>query len=567
MVCNKCRPGACTCGCSSSGVGAPYYSKTPMCVEDHIQEVIEPRFAFALCPTTGWNVPLCGGTSVLNVPGVEAVSVGSYIYNSDYGYFEISGVDYAAETITVTNNCTAGNASPGTQIPQCTCFVVTVPPAVDPNQTGQVCLEVDFTAPIEGVPLDITLTSTSGISPSDTVEIGSGFYFVQEVKPDNIITIVNVGQGIIPGTPVIAKDLSGNYQYCLSIIGSNPCALEPVSQGTLIVCGEDGVQATLGSPCEYGYIPVAMNDCQVEMLPAVIPPVCQRLTQAVDIVSATTVYTVFVADRTGFPIGSIVQLSGLPGQRPVVTGLPGSFGIQLTFNPAPGVNVTLPAGDTLLCQISCCESLGYAVETLACYGDFTARYTVPVTQFLSNVYNFSNSQHLSQVSNFLGGNFAIPIDPQCPGATYTAVAICDIGVVPGHTSSLGGNIGQMYHETELVFNPVPSNANRVGGKSVWMTTCAIPPDPSGFVGTPPVIPAINGSFLVGQLGSPIVDANLAPLFYHSEVTTAVRTGLAGGTNATLSLFYKAVIGTDPPDTMTVFNVQAYGNVFIFKSPS
>lgn len=351
MSCTRC---GCTtsCTCSSS----PYYSQADVCTEDHCEKICVTEFTAAVCPTTSWNVPLCGQTAMLAVDGLAGASVGSYLWHKAYGYFEITSVDVGRGLLGVTNNCTEGNASPGVQIPACTCFVVTVPPAASGDAASGVCVEIDFTAPEQDVQLDITLSSTQGLAVADTVQIGTGFYFIYAIKPNNIITIINQGEGIVPGTPVIAKDANGNYQYCLSIISTNPCGRDPISEGTLLACDEDGVTAPLGTPCQAGYIPVATGDCTVEMQPAISPPLCMHLTDPVAIVNGDATYTLVLDDTTGILEGDILTISGMGTTRATVTAVTDSTHLNVTLVPTPGAAATLPIG-TLVCTVDCCEEI------------------------------------------------------------------------------------------------------------------------------------------------------------------------------------------------------------------
>lgn len=216
MACSSCRSSTCT-GCSAR----PYYAESPVCEEDNCQKVYVNQFSFAVCPTNSWNVPLCGQTSILNVDGVQGVSIGSYLWHTNYGYFQVTSVNTSNGTIGITNDCTTGNATPGTQIPACTCFVVTDAPAGTNNNANLFpFVAIDFTAPPDATCIDITVTNANGISIGDTVAIGSGTYFVDSISSTTLITICNEGEGITPGTPVIAQDAFGNYQYPIGVIAS-----------------------------------------------------------------------------------------------------------------------------------------------------------------------------------------------------------------------------------------------------------------------------------------------------------------------------------------------------------
>ncbi len=238
-----CNPNDC-CSPSLPASPVPFYACVPSCPESHTQTLVQQQFYADISAQNSWNVPLCGATAILAVPGLKSVNIGSYIWNATFGYFEVTAFDVTTGQLTVLNHCNDGNAATGTTVPACTLFTVTVPPC-DCGTSTQVCVAIDFTAPAIGDCIDITLTDTVGLQDSDTVQIGTGFYFLQTIKPNNIVTICNQGDGILAGTPVIAKDANGNYQYCLSIISSNACMKDPIAAGRVLVCDGSGNLAPL----------------------------------------------------------------------------------------------------------------------------------------------------------------------------------------------------------------------------------------------------------------------------------------------------------------------------------
>lgn len=222
MSCSKCGSST-SCGCS----GTAYYLDADVCIEDHCQKTYEQQFTFAICPKNSWNVPSCGQSAVLRVPGILGAAIGSYLWNSSFGYFQVTSVDASKGQIGVVNSCVEGNASPGTQIPKCTCFVVTAEPVTNNSASLFPFLAIDFTAPADGNCVDITLTTSGGIAAGDIISIGTGSYTVDSFLSSTVIRICNNGDGIYPGTPVIAKDLSGKYVYPVNVISSCCAALAP----------------------------------------------------------------------------------------------------------------------------------------------------------------------------------------------------------------------------------------------------------------------------------------------------------------------------------------------------
>lgn len=255
MTCTRCRTTLCRCGsgcnvcranpCSCSNL-VPFYDDVPSCEEDHCERIYVNQFSFAVCAEDSWNVPACGQTAVLSVPGVRGITVGAYLWHPNYGYFEIQQLNSKNGTIGIVNPCFDGNASPGTQIPKCTCFTVTDLPSDIASQSG-IFVAFDFTAPAEGNCIDITLTSTASLVEGNLIQIGTGVYLLSEVKANNVVTICNEGEGIIAGTPVVAQNVSGQYQYPVTQIGVNPCTQDPVTSGSVLVCDELSAKKITGT--------------------------------------------------------------------------------------------------------------------------------------------------------------------------------------------------------------------------------------------------------------------------------------------------------------------------------
>lgn len=225
------------CGCNKKPCQCgpqPYYEKVKFCPEDNKETLVIQEYRFAVKINNSWNVPVCGGTAVLDVNGLVSASLGSFLWNADFGYFEITGVNEGQ--LQVTNTCLLGNAVSGTQVPACSDFIVTDPPSDLINNSG-VYVKYDFTAPANNTCVDITVTSVQGLVEGNEVQIGSGIYFLNSVNPNDIINICNYdNKGITPGTPVIAKNAGGNYQYPVTVISINPCSQDPVFEGKVVVC-------------------------------------------------------------------------------------------------------------------------------------------------------------------------------------------------------------------------------------------------------------------------------------------------------------------------------------------
>lgn len=243
MACTTCNKTNCCCA-----VSTPYYASVSTCTEDHTEEVVTQEFAYGVCPDNSWNVPQCGQSATLIVGGVVGVTIGAFIWHPSYGYFEIISVNSHRGEIVVSNTCITGNASAGVQIPACTCFTVTPPPCCnDSDQANGVFVAYDFTAPADGICLDITLTSVEGLIAGNNVQIGSGIYLLSEVKGNNVVTICNEGEGITPGTPVVARNTFNFYQYPVQPLDTNPCSEDTITAGSVIVCEDLSTRVITGS--------------------------------------------------------------------------------------------------------------------------------------------------------------------------------------------------------------------------------------------------------------------------------------------------------------------------------
>lgn len=340
MACSSCRSSTCT-GCSAR----PYYSELPVCEEDNCQKVYVNQFSFAVCPTNSWNVPLCGQTSILNVDGVQGVSIGSYLWHTNYGYFEVTSVDTDKGQIGITNNCNTGNADVGTQIPACTCFVVTAAPAdaADPSDLFPY-VAIDFTAPADGDCIDITVTTINGLTVGDVISIGSGFYSIASFSGSTVMNICNDGEGILPGTPVIATDIAGNYVYPISVTSSCCADLQP-----RMTAAEADI-ATNTADIATNTADIITNTTGISTINSTLAStyvaVLNRDVTAVTVASSTTatsVYSYSVAANT-LTSGRMLQLT-LIGQGGNTTGLSQDILFDIYFG---GVLVmSTPPGQTI----------------------------------------------------------------------------------------------------------------------------------------------------------------------------------------------------------------------------
>lgn len=364
-TCNQVGVTGC-CGSSSAAISSccsnivqatplPHYSCAPACPEDHTQKIVINKFAADIKITSSWNVPVCGESAIVTVPGLTAIAIGSYIWNAEFGYFEVTAFNAGTQQITIANRCTDGNAAAGTNVPACTEFIVTDPPVDISTQSGA-CVAVDFTAPpacpAVGCCINITLTTVTGIISGGIVQIGTGFYTVDAVLPNDIITICNNGDGILPGTSVIALDASGNYQYCLTILSSNPCDGEATESGTLVVCSEEAIHPMDESTV--GYLPTVNESGtgNVAFRPPAFPDSCTTLAVDLPLINGTATYNITVGSTAPFFEGDTLAIGGRLSDVVTVTAVTDATHLAVSFSPTPSANATIGAGTSVCSSIA-----------------------------------------------------------------------------------------------------------------------------------------------------------------------------------------------------------------------
>lgn len=120
--------------CSCNATPAPYYDNcsTPV-QEEHCIPTTVQQFVTALSSASAFVMPACNQTAVITFAGLARMLVGSYLWNPLYGFLVVTGFDPLSGQVRVQNECLTGNAAPGTIIPRCTLFNVTVPPCSCPS--------------------------------------------------------------------------------------------------------------------------------------------------------------------------------------------------------------------------------------------------------------------------------------------------------------------------------------------------------------------------------------------------------------------------------------------------
>lgn len=403
----------------------PYYTRAQACTEDHSTTIINENFDAALNVANSWNVPACGGASTLSIPGLSDIVIGSYLWHPTYGYYQVLAFNPSNSQVVVQNNCTANNAAIGTQIPACTAFVVTDPPASSSGGGGVPTvfpyLAVDFTAPSNGVCIPITVTTTQGLSVGKNVSIGTGTYGVSAITSATQMTICNNGLGAVPGSPVLARDSAGNLQYPVILIDANPCTNTPITTTGAIIACNSNTQAPLTGAIA-GMIPVLVDPLTGEAQYRAIDfptRTCTALAACLTLAPAQTNTLLVVADTSVFAVGDILQL-GNTATRLTVTSIVDATHMYADISPVPAAFVDYPIA-TSLCIADCCEQAitTVAVPPISCQGVGPGTM-VTLFNKVGNVLNFSSApEHYSFINDIGAGSAFAPINI-VPVGVYTA---------------------------------------------------------------------------------------------------------------------------------------------------
>lgn len=257
MSCSSCGSSSgCSCLTTLSGIGsgcnncgtaqgsrAPFFMQGDNVLENHCQQIICERFSPVFCTNSSWNVPNCDGTATFVVGDATYIPVGAYAWFPGYGYFLITAFDSVTGEVTIQNTCITENAAPGTQIAQCSCFLVSPPPCDDLTPITPYVAE-DFVAPAVASCVVITVTTTEGIVAGQMVSISTGSYGVDAVLTDTTMRICNDGNGIAAGTTVVALDSNGNYQYPITVLAGSQSDSDDVNSTGDVDSGSTTLVAT-----------------------------------------------------------------------------------------------------------------------------------------------------------------------------------------------------------------------------------------------------------------------------------------------------------------------------------
>ena len=202
--------------CGPDNLGVP-------CQESHCLTVETSLYGAALSTGAPFTTPGCGQTAIVFIPGLTLAHLGSYLWSSIYGYYEIVAFNAGTQELTIQNNCTDGNSPGGVSVPACSTFVVSAAPF--PVSSEIVYLAADFVTPAIGFCTNITVTSTDEFLAGYTISIAEGEYTISAILTPTSMTICNTGSGQTPGTTIIALNGTGGYNYPI-VIQTNSSILE-----------------------------------------------------------------------------------------------------------------------------------------------------------------------------------------------------------------------------------------------------------------------------------------------------------------------------------------------------
>lgn len=364
--CSKCGYNQCKC-CE---VPASYFRQgVNICPENSKQIIIIEKKSQVFTASQSFCMPACGQSIRVRFDGITDVAIGAYLWALGVGALKIKGYNSRTEEIELENTCSSGcdQVPAGTPIPQCTAFVLMVPPCGPGSVIGTSSLSPflnsGFTAPGVGDCIDIAVTNVNGLSVNKNVSIQSGTYRISAIASGTQITICNDGVGLPAGQVVDYRDGEGNLIVPVILIDNNPCLNTSSLSGKLLVC-DNGTMVPLGGTVN-GQIPVLdISTGEVDFRTLGIPTLsCTTLTVDLTLNPAFpsgTSYVAFVADTSELTGGDTIFIGGVEFSVDSVDS-----GTQLHITPAvdPAVIQTYQEG-ALVCEAGCCEVLSDRIDNI-----------------------------------------------------------------------------------------------------------------------------------------------------------------------------------------------------------
>lgn len=369
-TCSTNSPCGSSCSCSKC---------VPSCVQDHARCIIQKSVGVAVKITNAWNVPECGETATLNVPGLTEVGIGSILWIQSFGYFTITQFNYNSGNpqLTIRNDCLSANADPGTSVPACTVGTIGIPDSSGTSTGGPSSIypyqASDFVIPAVSAgdgcttPVQISVTNVNGLSAGKNVQIAGNTYLLVSVDSATLITICNKGLGGTVGTTVFARDSSDLLIHPIILIDQNSCTNEPITSGAVLACNEGTASPITGAMVGMLLSLTNIETGEAQYVASPFPTLnCTSLTECLTLdpeLPADHAYLVYVLSTADFLAGDLVLLGGRAG---TVDSIIDATSMRVIFTDAIVTAVTYPVG-TPLCEADCCTTIQNEIDGFAGY--------------------------------------------------------------------------------------------------------------------------------------------------------------------------------------------------------
>lgn len=370
-----CTPKTAGCCVPTVGPQGAYYEKVSTCPEDNTKVVCTNTVSQVFKSKQSFCMPDCGARIRVVFEGISDVAIGAWMWAYGIGFLEVAGFNPYTSEIELENPCPEDpcqpQVPPGTPIPACTVFVLTVPPCSAAGGGSSALfpyLASTLIAPANGECVTVAVTTVNGISVNQEVSINTGVYRVDAVISATQIRICNDGQGLPEGTVVEFSDANGNFIVPIILIDSNPCSNSDVLSGKPLACSGGSASPLAGSASgqiltwDEGTEEASFRTLGIPTLDCTELTVCLTLDPNLP---SMTPYLVTVVDTSAYSPTDVVTIGGT---QFVVDSI--VDGTQMYVIPVvdPVVIQTYPPG-SILCAADCCQQLAAELATKADAGD------------------------------------------------------------------------------------------------------------------------------------------------------------------------------------------------------
>lgn len=128
MSCGLCGKSSCSCTVNPTALLPHYNNPCNVCEEDSTKYIYIHRYTAAIKIMNEWITPAEGQIAVLQVPALVDMVVGASLWHPQYGYYLIIAFDAERQLLQIRNDRANTNAAPGSRVPSCTNFLLTVTP-------------------------------------------------------------------------------------------------------------------------------------------------------------------------------------------------------------------------------------------------------------------------------------------------------------------------------------------------------------------------------------------------------------------------------------------------------